>query len=61
MRNFAICVLLVLFASSCSVVFYGRIGDQELKDIEIKVKSQRADPNLPAGFIGTLAEILEML
>ncbi len=54
-------IALLALLSGCSVAFYGRIGSQELRDVEFRMESQKADPNLPAGFIGTLAEILEVL
>ncbi len=61
MKNTILTALSVLLLSGCSVVFYGRIGDQKLKDIELSIGDQRSDPNLPAGFIGTLAKVLEAL
>ncbi|KKK95216.1 hypothetical protein LCGC14_2675020 [marine sediment metagenome] len=38
---------LLLFLSGCSFICYGRIGAQELRNVELKLESQVADPNIP--------------
>ena len=61
MKSIILTALFVLFVSGCSIAFYGRIGPQELRDVEFRIESQKADPNLPDSFVGTLAKVLEVL
>jgi len=49
--NMILVIFFMLFLGGCRVFFYGAVGHQSARRIEVDIEGQEADPNIPIELI----------